>query len=149
METTNYSVIWFIIGLVIFILEMVMPGLILMFFGIGAWVVAILTFFWDIPLYIQLLVFLTASLISLILLRKYFTRIFHGRVGFKTELSGIDEDIKGKRVKVIEKIVPPARGKVEFRGTNWTAEADEILETGDEAEIVYSKNLTLKVKSIK
>ena len=41
------AVIWFIIGFVLFLLEFVVPGLILFFFAAGAWIVALLCLFFE------------------------------------------------------------------------------------------------------
>ena len=40
-EFLTPEIIWFLVGLVLLILEFAMPGLIIGFFGVGAWVVAI------------------------------------------------------------------------------------------------------------
>lgn len=32
------ELVWFIIGLVLFLLELVLPGFVIFFFGVGAWV---------------------------------------------------------------------------------------------------------------
>ena len=40
---SDYSVlIWFLLGMVLLIAELAMPGIVLLFFGIGAWVTALL-----------------------------------------------------------------------------------------------------------
>lgn len=40
---SNPAVIWFFIGLFLLLLEMAVPGLIVMFFGVGAWITALIT----------------------------------------------------------------------------------------------------------
>jgi len=71
--------IWFLIGLVFLLLEFLLPGLIVLFFGFGAWVTAICTLIFDLGLNAQLVVFIGTSILSLIFLRKYFKRIFVGK----------------------------------------------------------------------
>lgn len=39
------EVIWFVIGLSLFLLEFIFPGLVLIFFGVGAWITAIIAYF--------------------------------------------------------------------------------------------------------
>jgi membrane protein implicated in regulation of membrane protease activity len=34
-------IIWFVVGLVLILMEFVIPGLVIVFFGLGAWVAAI------------------------------------------------------------------------------------------------------------
>ena len=65
------AVIWFIIGFILFILEFVVPGLILFFFGLGAWVVALVSLFYDLSLNEQLIIFVITSVLSILLLRKW------------------------------------------------------------------------------
>ena len=45
METSIFSkpeLVWFIAGLGLFLLELVLPGFVIFFFGIGAWVTALI-----------------------------------------------------------------------------------------------------------
>ena len=58
LSNLNIPLIWFILGLVLLLGEFVMPGLVIFFFGIGAWVVAILTIFFDISINLQLIIYL-------------------------------------------------------------------------------------------
>ena len=39
-EFLKPELIWFLIGLVLLLMEFAIPGLVVLFFGIGAWVVA-------------------------------------------------------------------------------------------------------------
>ena len=66
----NAAVIWFVAGFVLFLLEFMLPGLILFFFGVGAWIVAILSFFFDISLNFQIIIFLGAALLTILLFRR-------------------------------------------------------------------------------
>ena len=54
----------------------------------------------------------------------------------------------GKKVVVTEGIAPEKRGRVEFRGSTWKAEAYENLAVGATVEIVDKNNITLIVKSL-
>ena len=56
------AVIWFLVGLGLLLLELVLPGLVILFFGVGAWVTALVCAFTDISLNWQILIFLVASL---------------------------------------------------------------------------------------
>ena len=56
------EILWFIAGLIMLLLEFAMPGLIIAFFGVGAWIVAVLCLFMDISLNMQLTVFLFSSI---------------------------------------------------------------------------------------
>ncbi|MHC4096021.1 MAG: NfeD family protein [Planctomycetota bacterium] len=142
------ELIWFLVGLVLLILEFVMPGLIVAFFGIGAWVVAVICLFADISLNTQLLIFIVSSVLSLLLLRKWLKGIFMGHVVSRQDVKENLEEFVGQRAVVKERIVPNSRGKVEFHGTDWQAEADEEIAEGTVVEIIGKDNITLKVKAL-
>jgi membrane protein implicated in regulation of membrane protease activity len=145
------ELIWFLIGLALLILEFIMPGLIMGFFGAGAWIVAIICLF---SAYVassintQLLIFIIASVLSLLLLRKWLKGMFIGHTKSQQDLTEDLKEFVGERVVVKEKITPKAGGKVELHGTNWTAEADEEIAEGTVVEIIGKENLTLKVKVV-
>ena len=145
------ELIWFLIGLILLIFEFIMPGLIIGFFGAGAWIVAIICL---LSTYIagsinaQLLIFIIASVMSLLLLRKWLKGMFIGHTKSKQDLTEDMKEFIGERAVVKEKITPKAGGKVELHGTNWVAEADEEIAEGTVVEIVAKENLTLKVKVV-
>ncbi len=142
------ELIWFLVGLVLLVLELVTPGLIIGFFGIGAWVVGIVCLMTDVSTNTQLLIFIAASVLSLLLLRKWLKGVFLGHAGSKQDLTHDLEEFVGQRAVVKEKIVLKLGGKVEFHGSNWEAQADEQIETGTVVEIIGKDNITLKVKAI-
>ena len=43
----NAAVIWFIVGFALFVLEFAVPGLVLFFFGLGAWITGIVLLLTD------------------------------------------------------------------------------------------------------
>ena len=142
------EIIWFLIGLVLLIFEFILPGLIIAFFGVGAWVVALVCLITDIGLNTQLIIFIIASVLSLLCLRKWLKGIFLGHTGSKQNLKENLDEFIGQKAVVKEKIVPKAGGKVEFHGTNWLAQADEEIAEGVMVQIISKDNITLKVKSL-
>jgi len=147
-EFLKPELIWFLIGILLLVMEFVMPGLIIAFFGFGACVVALVCLLTDISLNTQLLIFIGASVLSLLLLRKWLKGIFLGHTTSKQNLHEDIAEFVGQKVVVKENIVPNLPGKVEFHGTNWQAEADEEIAAGAVVEIIGKDNLTLKVKSL-
>ena len=140
------ELIWFIVGLIFLLAEFVIPGFVIFFFGVGAWVVALLALFFNIPLNFQLLVFLLSSVFLLIFLRKRVSQIFIGRQkGAQSQDDNLDE-FKGETATVIEEIVPGKPGKVEFHGSQWKAESNEAISAGKTVEIISTRSITLKVK---
>ncbi len=145
------ELIWFLVGLVLLVLEFIMPGLIIGFFGAGAWIVAIICLF---SVYVassinaQLIIFIIASVLSLLLLRKWLKGMFIGHTKSQQDLTEDMKEFIGEHAVVKEKITPKAGGKVELHGTNWEAEADEEIAEGTVVEIIEKNNLTLKVKAV-
>ena len=142
------ELIWFLVGIVLLVLEFELPGLIVFFFGVGAIIVAILCLIFELSIDMQLIIFIVASLACLIVLRKWLKGIFYGHVKAKQNIKEAMSDFVGEQAVVKEKITAGPGGKVELHGTNWSAEADEEIEVGEIVEIVGKENLTLKVKKI-
>lgn len=145
------ELIWFLVGLVLLIFEFIIPGLVIGFFGAGAWIVAIVCLF---SAYVagsinaQLIIFIIASVLSLLLLRKWLKGIFIGHTKSQQDLTEDMKEFIGERAVVKEKITPKTGGKVELHGTNWEAVADEEIAEGAVVEIIAKENLTLKVKIV-
>ncbi len=140
------ELLWFIAGLIMLLAEFTTPGLILFFFGIGAWIVALICIFTDISLNIQLSIFLVSSVLLLVSLRKWLKNIFVGRTNAKETSDELFQEFVGEKAVVTCEINPQSGGKVEFHGTSWSAEADETISEGASVEIIGKNNITLKVK---
>jgi membrane protein implicated in regulation of membrane protease activity len=143
------EIIWFLIGLALLIMEFVLPGLIIAFFGVGAWIVALVCLISNYvqgSVNVQLTIFILSSVLSLMCLRKWLKGVFMGHAVSKQNLKENLEEFIGQKAVVKEKITPKAGGKVEFHGTNWAAEADEEIAEGTVVEIIGKENITLKVK---
>ena len=150
-EYLKPELIWFLVGLVLLIMEFALPGLIIAFFAVGAWVVAIacmISPFVSGSINTQLIIFIICSVLSLLLLRKWLKGVFLGHTGDKQNLNKDLSEFIGERVVVKKTITPQAGGKVELHGTNWSAEADEEIPEGTMVEITDKDNLTLKVKKV-
>jgi inner membrane protein len=141
---SNAAVIWFIIGFICFLLEFVLPGLILFFFAVGAWVVAILSLLIDMSINTQLILFLACSVLTILLFRKWLKKIW------TTKHSAVLEDeFVGKTCKAETFIGPGRDGKVEFKGTKWDARSEDSIEKGENATIIGNDSILLIVKSTK
>jgi membrane protein implicated in regulation of membrane protease activity len=140
--------IWFIIGLILIILEFANPGIVLVFFGIGAWMVALLCLFLSISINTQLAVFLISSILLLVFLRKWFKKLFKGKSEMTEEKEEILDQFFGKKALVTKAISSDVGGKVEFQGTYWDAESYETIPEGETVEIIDRNNITLIVKPL-
>jgi membrane protein implicated in regulation of membrane protease activity len=143
--------IWFLVGVAFALLELAVPGVILVFFGLGAWIVAATTAIGITPsLASQLVVFTITSLLSLILLRRWIRNRFLGHEADTRDGTADLDEFVGKSVTVTKAVTPGGSGgRVEYKGAEWTAVADEQLAKGDLAEIVAMDGITLKVKKSK
>ncbi len=142
------ELIWFIVGLIFLLAEFIIPGFVIFFFGAGAWIVALIALFFNVPLNFQLLIFLLSSVFLLIFLRKQVTQIFIGRQKKAGSQDDNIDEFKGENATVIEEIVPGKPGKVEFHGSQWKAESDDQIAAGKIVEIISTKSITLKVKPV-
>jgi membrane protein implicated in regulation of membrane protease activity len=136
---------WFIIGFIFLLLEFVVPGFILFFFGVGAWLVAILLLLFDISLNTQLIVFLIASIATVLLFRKWLRNLLWNK---KSNSPEIEDDFVGKQA-VAESIISSSHnGRVQFKGSSWNAKSADTIAPGDSVQIIGTDSITLIVKSI-
>ena len=141
------AVIWFIIGFILFLLEFVVPGLILFFFALGAWIVAILSLFMpDLSVNIQLIVFVITSILSIFLLRDWVKKRIYGA---PTSKDLLEDEFMGKTALVVAEITPDTNGSVDFKGTTWPATSEETIAKGEKAIIIGNESILLIVKSTK
>jgi membrane protein implicated in regulation of membrane protease activity len=140
------AVIWFIIGFILFILEFVVPGLILFFFGLGAWIVAIVSLFYNVSLNEQMIIFVISSVVSIVLLRKWLSKIIWERK-HSTEL--LEDEFIGKTAVAETQIRPGENGKIAFKGTSWQAASADIISKGENVIIIGNESILLIVKSTK
>ena len=139
------ATVWFIIGFVLFILEFVVPGLILFFFGVGAWVVAILLLFVDISINLQIIIFVVSSVLTIFLLRSWMKRILYGK-DRSTEL--LEDEFLGKVAIAKTAISPGKNGDVYFKGTNWQAASEDYISPEENVRIIGNDSIILIVQSI-
>jgi membrane protein implicated in regulation of membrane protease activity len=147
MSTSIFSrpeVVWFIIGLVLFLLELVLPGFVIFFFGVGAWLTALLCLIADPGLNLQAIVFAVTSILSLVALRKIIQKKFFYS---KDELSKeVEDEFSGREAIAVTDFGPGKNGKVEFKGTQWKAESVSPVREGDRVIIKEKENFKLIVE---
>lgn len=145
---TNPTFLWLIAAVILLVLEFVIPGVLIIFFSFGAFVLLLLTWiFPSLSLDLQLIIFLIVSVLSLILLRRQLKKVFHGK---KTK-SGKDDEtdgIIGKTVTVTVDITPKSAGRISLNGTEWTAESTEEYKAGERVTITRRESLVLTVEAV-
>ena len=144
---SNPAVIWFFIGLFLLLLEMAVPGLIVMFFGVGAWITALVTAIFHPGINAQIIIFVITSVVLLLLLRKYVKHTFFGRKD--NAENDLDEEFIGRFAIAEGDFEKGSDGKVTFNGTLWAAIAENEIKKGEKVQIIGRDNITLKIKSLK
>ena len=147
----NPELYWLIIGVMLFFLELALPGFILFFFGLGAIITAAVAWLTDIDIAWQLGLFIGASLLSLASLRRIIQERFFTE---KKVEEGEEEDkdvplaVPGDKGVVSSTIDPPGEGRIKYSGTFWRATADEKIEEGEIISIVSQKDLVIHVEKV-
>lgn len=135
---------WVVVGIVLLAAELLTPGaLFLMFFGIGAIAVGLLSGVGLAgPLWTQVILFAVLSLVSLFALR----RALVARLHLSDPSAKIDR-LVGETALALEDIAVDALGKVELRGTTWSARniGETPLSQGQRSTVVRVEGLTLWV----
>ena len=147
IDWTRPELIWFLIGLILLLLEFSAPGLVIFFFGIGAWLVAATCAFITLQINGQLGLFLVVSVLLLVVLRKRLQQVFGGR---RDKVIADDEtsQFAGQHGRLTAAVSDGQRGRMELNGTSWQVEADEDIAVGTLVEVVGKHSITLKVCSI-
>jgi membrane protein implicated in regulation of membrane protease activity len=143
----NPIVIWFLLGLALILVEFMLPGIILVFFGCGAWLVALTTWLGlTNSLWSQLLLFAISSILLLFSLRHWVRSRFLGFMSDEQDPAVDLDEFTGREVPVLVSIEPGSReGRVEFKGAEWKAVADTTIAKGQLARILAIDGITLKV----
>lgn len=141
---------WLIIGVMLFVLELVLPGFVLFFFAVSAMATALLA--WLLPttaIVLQLGFFIAASLITLFCLRGFIQKRFFSSAPAK---DGEDVDVQralpGDKGVVCSTIAPPAEGRIKYSGSSWRATADERIEEGEIVAVVRQNDLIIHVERV-
>ncbi len=142
MTVTTAGLMWLIMGVICFVLELMLPGFILFFFGLGSWVAALSCWLFPVSLNMQLAIFIVSSLVSLFLLRRFIQKRFRGDESIEDE--GVSVAI-GERALVLEDILPPQEGKISYAGTQWRARAEEAIEKGSTVFITGQNGAVMEV----
>jgi inner membrane protein len=147
MDTTIFSrpeLVWFIIGLVLFILELVVPGFVIFFFGFGAWVTALACLMFHPGTNPQIIIFAVTSVLSLVALRRIIQeKFFYGK---NDGPDTVEDEFTGKVGIATTDFGPNKNGKVEFKGTTWSAESDYEIKEGQAVIIIRKSSFNLIVE---
>lgn len=147
VESTIFNgyAFWLLLGLLLLVSELFIPGLVAAFFGIGALVVGVLTLLGVIEsTSAQLICFALISLVALFGLRKHCQRWLKGAEGDRSLTDLDDAGFIGARVQVMDDFVDGV-GDVLLNGSKWDAESADALLAGEHAWVIDHHGIVLKV----
>jgi membrane protein implicated in regulation of membrane protease activity len=136
--------LWTIAGVILFILEIFVPGFVVACLGVGCLVTAIPAAL-DLSLEIQVLVFAAGSLAAFFAARPIMIRSM--RAG-ANDLKSNTDALAGKPGRVVEAIDPDTdAGRVKVGGEDWRAAAEDgqAIEKGTNIQVVRVEGATVIV----
>ena len=143
--------IWFVVGLAVSLSELVLPGFVIIFFGLGCFGAAALAAVLPDAYTGQVATFIVVTILSLATLRKMAMRVFVG----KSEAAPgeeRDQNFVKARVVIDQDLAPGQETQVRYRGSVWRARAAEHLAAGAEVEIAgfdHADKSCLVLKALK
>jgi membrane protein implicated in regulation of membrane protease activity len=147
MSPDTITWLWLLGGIILLASELLLPGLVAMFLGLGAMVVALLRWLDLIDsLAYSFTAWFVSSLAFIIFLRSTLQRCVPSETSF-TPLEE-DTDLFGAVAEVVETVSPShSDGRISFRGTTWPATSDAAeIPTGGKVTILFRENLGWRVQ---
>jgi membrane protein implicated in regulation of membrane protease activity len=137
--------IWLLLGFLLLALELLTPGgFYLLFFGVAAIGVGLLSAAIDIPLWIQWLLFSALALVSVMFFRRpLLARLHRGQSTHEVD------SMVGETALTLEEIAANAIGKAELRGSTWTARnvGDQPLARSQRCSVERVEGLMLWIRA--
>jgi len=148
MENLAFS-LWLGSGIFLMAVEFLVPGLVMVFVGLGSLTVVFGMHFGYIDgILQQFITFFISSIIYLLTLRFLVLRFFTS----VTRKENIDEDeeVMGSIVEIVADINSGEFGRVEHSGSSWQAraEGDQTILKGEQVKIIGRDNITWIVQKI-
>lgn len=140
---------WLVIGVILFVLELVLPGFVMFFFAMGALVTALIAYLFPLGAAWQLALFMAVSLLSLFMLRDLIRKRFFTKPHDEQE-ADTDQALiaSGEKGVVSVTISPPGEGRIKCAGSSWRATADERIDEGEIIAVVRQKGLIIHVEKV-
>ena len=138
---------WVVIGLVLSAAEILLPSFFMLWLGVSAILVGIISYFVDISFTVQLSLWIVFSIASLIGWFKYISPLMKTR-----SLSGMAKEAAiGQQGIITDFIEEKGRGHVRFTvpllgNSDWQCISDESMKVGDRARVIEVTGNSLLVK---
>lgn len=140
---------WLGFGIFLMIIEFLLPGLVLVFIGLGALTVVLGLHLGFIETVLeQFITFFISSIFYLLTLRFLILRFIP--TSTKKENINEDDDVVGSIVEVIVEISPGKLGRVIHSDSTWQAKAntEDTILVGEKVKIIGRDNITWIVQKI-
>ncbi|MEM9160971.1 MAG: NfeD family protein [Verrucomicrobiota bacterium] len=143
------SVWWFITGILLILAEFMIPGLVVVFFGVAALLVSLIAYLgWVDAFSAQLLLFVILSLTLLFSLRWLVKGWFVGDSEKASESDSLSDYVGNEAICLSDFSAREPYGKVEYKGAVWKAKCDSELSKGSRAVIRSVDGLCLQVEPL-
>jgi inner membrane protein len=134
---------WMILAAVLFVLELISPGIFFMWFGVAAAATGLIVFRYDMDWQWQLVSFAVLSLVAVLFANKYLRR--HPIESDRPLLNERAMQLVGHSYDLLDPIVD-GRGSVKIGDTIWRVEGPE-LPKGTRIKVIGADGTLLKVVS--
>ena len=149
MEFSNPILVWAVVGLVLMLAELVVPGGVIVLLGAACLVVAGALSIGIVEGVVQSM---TLWFIAAIVLLLAFRQVTQRLVGGDSHVDNTDEAIDlYNQIAHVKKTIGPgqATGRVEFQGCEWPALGDgSIIVAGTDVRIICRENIALVVEPV-
>jgi membrane protein implicated in regulation of membrane protease activity len=123
---------------------LVIPGFFIFFFGLGAWVTALVCLIGNPGTNLQIVIFAVSSTLLLLALRRIIQKKFLNSKS--TQSDDVEDEFTGKEALATVDFGGMKHGKVEFKGTTWTAESESEIKEGQRVIIIEKDSFKLIVE---
>ena len=132
--------LWIYAGFGLVLLELVVPGFVLCFFGLAGATVGVLRLVFGeaFGATAQMAAFSVLSVLYIVLLRRSLKKVFVGEKGGAAQ--GLSDEYVGRTGTVT--------GRVLLGDAEWTATADAPISVGADVAVVAQRNLTMAVRPL-
>lgn len=146
MNFTAAAWLWLYLAAFLMLAELISPGFVIFFFGLGAATVAACK--WAFPhlsLAWQLALFSFFSILHLVLLRRFMKRLF---MSGPSEADKIESEYVGRIGEVREPTSKDVPGRIVLGDAEWTAVSENPIPAGVKVKVVKQANLTFTVEPL-
>lgn len=133
---------WFIVFLVLLLIELCTINLVSIWFAIGALGALVTAYFID-NITIQIVVFILLSVIALLITKPFVARVRKRKI-IPTNL----DRVIGKEGIVTKEILKNSYGEVKVVGNKWTATSKKEIKEGKEIKVLKIEGVKLLVEEI-